>query len=507
MTRPYRLSSHTSPLRIDLCKTSVSVLLVELKVHMKSHLLPSFALGMGFIAVALNCLFSFAQDSPSKATSIDKAQTAKSKNPYQVSFADFDWQLKDSIPLFDGMVEIEERMPTQKAIDLFLSRVQKGPSDYASRSILGELYLRQATEEDNLPSYNLAKGVLQDALKINSNYKPAIVGMAKVLMAQHQFADALAILSKSIPAESQGPADLALIADCHLETGDLAKTQSTLERLTLMEDSPPIVARQARLAELSGDQPKALELLESALRVVELSSADPTEWHWYQWRLAGLNFDMGHLEKAQSLVQKVLDDDAIDERSKILLVKIQFAKGHSKDALGLLIDVVKSHPSPPALAMLGDLYDALGDSGNATKYWDHAEQLVREEALIAKVAHAREAAIFFADHDRNLNEALELIQIDSEQRQDLHSRDAHSWILYKSKRLQEAKAKCLSAIEHGAFDLSCLYHATKIHQSLGEDALAKTYLQKIIDVNPRFSIRYSADVANLQEMWNLSVSR
>ncbi len=462
---------------------------------------------VGIFTFASNRSYSIAQEPHSNAISDSPSKSIQGKNPYQVSFADFEWQLRDSAPLFDGRGGIGEKVPTEKAIDLFLKRIKEDPQDYASRTILGELYLRQATEDDNLASYGLAMDALRDALKINANHKPAKFGMAKVLIAQHQFADAISLLLKSIPDESQSPADLALIVDCHLDMGDLAKAKVALNRLAMLEDSPPIVARQARLAELTGHQDEAVELMESALRVVRLGSADPTEWHWYQWRLAGLAFDMGDLPKAHSYVQEILKVDPSDERSTILLAKIQFAKGNPNETLDLLTDLVTSHPSPPTLSMLGDLHETLGDSKSAAKYLDQAEEVVREEALIAKAAHAREAAVFFADHDRHLNEALELIQIDCKQRQDLYTRDAHAWILFKNNRLQEAKAKCVSLTELGAKDLSCLYHATKIHQALGENAIAKTYLQKIINVNPAFSIRYSADVARLQATWEMQPER
>ena len=189
--------------------------------------------------------------------------------------------MNDAKPVFIGSPALGERLPTQKAIDLFVSRVGQEPNDYASRAILGELYLRQAMEDDYLPAYKLAMDALSDSLKIKSDYKPAIQGMARAMMAQHQFADALALIVKSISSESQSPADLALVADCHLDMGDLVSAKSTLDRLALLEDSPPVVARLARIAELKNDRNHAIELMESALRVTNLGSADQSEWHWY----------------------------------------------------------------------------------------------------------------------------------------------------------------------------------------------------------------------------------
>ena len=465
-----------------------------------SHLICAFALAG--LACSLQCSVLPAQESSSSSISPNQNQLAN-RGPYELSFADFDWQLNDARPVFKSSTAIGERLPTQKAIDLFLSRVGRDPYDYASRAILGELFLRQATEDDYLPAYQLAMDSLGESMRIKSNYKPAILGMARTLMAQHQFADALALVVKSISPEAQSPADLALIVDCHLDMGDLVSANSTLKRLALLEDSPPVVARLARLAELNNDRNRAIELMESALRVIQLGSADQTEWIWYQWRLAGLVFDSGDLEHAEQLVQKIIEENPNDERSSILFAKISFAKGHSEKAREVLQKVVHQHPSPPSLALIGDVFYFQGETEKAREFWDQAERLIREEAMVAKAAHAREAASFFADHDRHLEEALELILIDRKQRQDLQTCDSHAWILFKNKRLTEAKAISTEALEHGANDLMCLYHATKIHQSIGEDEIAKKHLQRIIDVNPRFSILHTADVAKLQEEWNL----
>ncbi len=472
---------------------------------MKKYVLCLFATGI----CAIVCADSQSQDSiaPSSSTGHAKTSIASAKGPYELTFEDFDWQTGDSKPLPNSATGLGERMPTEKAIDLFRKRVERGASDYASRTVLGELYLRQATEEDCLPAYSLAMGVLQDALRIKPDYKPAILWSAKVMMAQHQFADALKLIGEGIPADSQSPADLAIIVDCHLDMGNVDQAKVVLEQLAKLEKSPPIDARLARLAELTGNREKAIQIVRSSLDTVKAGSADETEWHWYQWRLAGLVFDSGDLDESELLVQKILDDSANDERASILLARIAFAKNQVSRAQGLLEQVVKLHPSPPVLAMLGDLFQHQGEKVKATECWGKAEELIREEAAIAKAAHAREAAIFFADHDRHVNEAMDLILLDRNQRKDFNTADAFAWILFKNQQWNEAAAEIKALMQKQSNDLLSLYHATKIHQALGNIDAAKGHLQKVVDVNPRFSIQHAADIARLQSEWKLSRSR
>ncbi len=472
---------------------------------MKKYVLCLVAAGV----CAIVCPDCLSQDSvaPSPSAGQGTTSSASAKGPYELTFEDFDWQTEDSKPLPNSATGLGERMPTEKAIDLFRKRVERGPSDYASRTILGELYLRQATEEDCLPAYSLAMDILRDALRIKPDYKPAILWSARVMMAQHQFADAIKLIREGIPTDSQSPAELALIVDCHLDMGNVDQAKVVLDQLARLEKSPPIDARLARLAELTGNREKAIQIVRSSLDTVKGGSADETEWHWYQWRLAGLVFDSGDLEESETLVQKILNDSPNDERASILLARIAFAKNQVSRAQGLLEHVVKLHPSPPVLAMLGDLFQHQGEKVRAAECWGKAEELIREEAAIAKAAHAREAAIFFADHDRHVKEAMDLILLDRNQRKDFNTADAFAWILFKNQQWNEAAAEIKALMQKQSNDLLSLYHATKIYQALGDIDTAKRHLQKVVDVNPRFSIQHASDIARLQAEWKLSRSR
>ncbi len=111
---------------------------------------------------------------------------------------------------------------------------------------------------------------------------------------------------------------------------------------------------------------------------------------------------------------------------------------------------------------------------------------MREEAKVAKLAHAREVAFFYADHDRNVQEAVELAKLDLQQRDDAFAHDCHAWTLLKSHQIEEAGVAIRLALKSVPSDNRILFHAAAIAHASGDASLAKSYAQQIR--NPRFSV-------------------
>ncbi len=180
------------------------------------------------LVCSLQCPVSFAQESSLSSISANK-EPFTNKGPYELSFADFDWRLNDARPVFNGTTAHGERLPTKKAIDLFVNRVGQEPNDFASRAILGELYLRQAIEDDYLPAYKLAMDALGDSLKIKSDYKPAIQGMARTMMAQHQL--------QQVVNQHPSPPSLTLVGDLYFFQGETDKAREFWDHAELDQSS------------------------------------------------------------------------------------------------------------------------------------------------------------------------------------------------------------------------------------------------------------------------------
>jgi tetratricopeptide (TPR) repeat protein len=116
---------------------------------------------------------------------------------------------------------------------------------------------------------------------------------------------------------------------------------------------------------------------------------------------------------------------------------------------------------------------------------------------INQVLHNRDLALFYADHDIKLDEALALARKEFEVRHDIYTWDALAWALYKNGKYQEANDAMEHALGPGTRDALLFFHAGMIAGRLGQKSQAKERLQAALNINPGFHVIY-AGVARRQ---------
>jgi tetratricopeptide (TPR) repeat protein len=98
----------------------------------------------------------------------------------------------------------------------------------------------------------------------------------------------------------------------------------------------------------------------------------------------------------------------------------------------------------------------------------------------------RELALFYADHDVKLPEALQLAERELEVRKDIYTDDVLAWALYKNDKPEEALTVMTRALRLGTKDARLFFHAGMIYHRLGKQDQAKDYLQRALKLNPHF---------------------
>jgi tetratricopeptide (TPR) repeat protein len=106
----------------------------------------------------------------------------------------------------------------------------------------------------------------------------------------------------------------------------------------------------------------------------------------------------------------------------------------------------------------------------------------------------RELAVFYADHDIKLSQALDFARQELDIRQDIYAHDLLAWALYKNGRPEEALVAITEALQQGTQDAKLFFHAGMIYHRLGDVAQAKIYLERALALNPHFHL-FHADVA------------
>jgi predicted Zn-dependent protease len=105
----------------------------------------------------------------------------------------------------------------------------------------------------------------------------------------------------------------------------------------------------------------------------------------------------------------------------------------------------------------------------------------------------RMLALVYADENRNLDHALELVKTEFETRKDVYTFDALSWVLFRSGRQKEAEEASSKALALRTPDPMLLYHGGVIAMGAGKTGQGAALLRQALALNPAFSYPQAED--------------
>ncbi|MFK7738183.1 MAG: tetratricopeptide repeat protein [Pirellulaceae bacterium] len=426
------------------------------------------------------------------------------QDPYSIGFDDFDLStVEDNSEPVVGAVPVATDVDIDAAIEQQQGRLRTGDGgrNLHAQVLLGRLWLRKAKEEDFLPGYQRSVDLLEEVTATLPEFRFAKQSLAESYLATHRFSDAARLVGELRKLAKPTASVLALEFDAHLELGNLEQALRSLAALQALEESPPVMARSARLRELGGDLAGAANLIRDAVCELEQLTDDPRSLVWYHWRLGQLHFGQGNLDAAKSALQRALDISPDDEASLMSMAHVLFAESDLESSEQFLRRAAVNQ-APPVLAVLGDLMAVQGQLKEARQLWGNTLEAMDEEAKVAKVAHAREVAMFLADHQMDLDRASRLAELDFEQRQDAFAWDCRAWVAFRQGDLDAAQ-NCISRALDGVRGSSqVLYHAAWIACERGQLKEARESLKRLDALNPRFSITAARELDELRKKMN-----
>jgi tetratricopeptide (TPR) repeat protein len=395
---------------------------------------------------------------------------------------------------------------TDRQVQALQGRIKKTPGDFSGYDQLGAAYLQKARETGDISYYDLAERTLQKSLDLApQDFRAAdsLVHMSLVYMGEHRFSDVLVYAQKAIGLGSGNLAAFAVEGDAFTDMGDsdqAAAAYRTLETLGGTSLPPSTLAymldsRKAYLSFLHGDSAESIRLMRSSISAGLQTNVPRENLAWLYFELGERYFQTGDLENAELSYSAGIRADPNHYRSIAGLAKVRAAQGRLEDSVKLYEQSIAIIPFPPYVAELGDVYKKLGRPAEAQRQYDLVEYIAHLTKLNQVLAN-RELALFYADHDIKLPEALDYARHELEVRHDIYTWDAYAWTLYKNGRLQDAAAAMEKALRLKTNDSLLLYHAGVIYHTLGKNFDAQQLLTRALQANPRFNIFY-ADTARL----------
>ncbi len=391
-------------------------------------------------------------------------------------------------------------LSTDELVDSWRERVERDPNDYISYAELGRAFIRRARETGDVESYARAEAALDRSLEINPDYSSALSYLATVRYVQHDFAGALELAERIYSFDPKASQALAVLGDARLELGDYGEAQSAYDQLLELSETAPVYSRLARLAELKGQPQEAIELLRRAAAEADDGVTSQESMAWYRLQLGNLYFNTGSIESAEAEYERSLKAFPAYVHALAGLAKVDAARGDYDDAIALYSQVVARYPIPEYVIALGDVYRAA----------DREDEAAGQYGLVAAIDRLYRAngvntdlqmALFFADHDLRLDEALRQARTEYERRGSIQAADVLAWALYRSGQYEEALEYSREALRLGTQDALMLFHAGMIYDRLGEYEKARDHLERAIEINPGFSVLYAGTAADtLQEL-------
>jgi tetratricopeptide (TPR) repeat protein len=375
---------------------------------------------------------------------------------------------------------------TDKALNLALEKVRSTPADARLWARLGDALAQKMRDTNDESYFGHAEKAYQQALEIDPKNLEAITGIAWVKGGRHLFPESIEWANRALAIDPENAPAHGIAGDAAVEVGDY---EAAFDSYQKMMDSKPDLSswsRGAYLLWLTGDTRKAAWLMQKAIAAGGPFAENTA---WCRAKYATMLFHEGAYPAAVQAIQPALQ--AAPTNTQVLLAagKITAATKDYAAAAKHFQAVVDHAPHHDALVGLGDLALIEQDSAAAEKFHAQVEELSKKHLAVGNHSHIY-LAKFYADHDRNLVEALRIAE-QSKLTKNVHEADILAWVYFKTGDLPKAIEAIKRALSQGTPDAEIHYHAGMIAAQFGDRQSAQRHLKRALSLNPQFSLLQS----------------
>jgi tetratricopeptide (TPR) repeat protein len=384
---------------------------------------------------------------------------------------------------------------TDSLVGSLQQQIRENPKDFDAHIKLAGAYLQKVRETGDPTLYTKTEDLLDEAQKLQPQSPELFATRGTLALARHDFAAALGYGTRALASDPHSARYHGIVGDAQIELG---MYEEAIHSYQEMVNSRPDFASFSRVAyarELYGDPEGAIEAMEFALQA---GSGTPENVAWAHVQLGNLWFGSGNLKEAEKAYGRSTNTVSAYAPALAGQAKVAAARGNLSLAARLYKQAFNRMPLPEYAIALGDVYDKMGEKEQAAAQYElvrSMDKLLRANGVNTDL----EIALFYADHDMDLNTSLEKARSAYKARPSIHAADALAWTLYKTGDPEEAQKYSEEALKLGTRDPLKLFHAGMISKSLGQKEQAREYLQQAIDLNPHFSLLYSGEAADALE--------
>ena len=267
------------------------------------------------------------------------------------------------------------------------------------------------------------------------------------LLGQHRFVEALELATT---LNTKVPDDLmvyGMLTDAKIELGNYDDAEKSAQwMLDLRPGNIPALTRAAYLRELFGDIEGAIELMQAAFGRMPYQETEDRAWVLTQ---------IGHLElirqrpaEAERALEQALDLFPNYHYALGALAEVRTAQKRHREAADLQRRRYAVAPHPENLYELAEAQARAGMTAEAAQSYAQFEAGARREMRSQDNAN-RELVSYLVGAGKKPAEGLALAQQEVARRQDVYTREAYAWALFKNGRRAEARKEIAAVLAVG----------------------------------------------------------
>ncbi len=371
----------------------------------------------------------------------------------------------------------------QSEIDAGLRSAQSGATKFPAQAgrwvAIGREWVRKARLSADPGFYLNVDGCAKEALTLEPDALAALELRSLVLMNDHLFEQARALAQQIVQCNPESVLGYGTLSDALLELGRYDESARAAQQQMQVRPGMAASARGSYLRWLKGDSRGAKLLIRDAL--IGRDAADPEPAAWVLAEAATLYWHEGDADGADALYAEALKWLPNQRAALLGRARIALARGNAAAAIEALQTLQHVRPSVEAAWLLGDAQELKGDGEAANLAYAEAVRLGRR-------GDRMNLALFYASKNRDIDEALRLIEAERSGRAGVYVDDIQAWALYRAGRLDAAFAASRRALAHGTRDARLLYHAGAIQIARGDTEGGRRLVAEALQLNPGFDL-------------------
>jgi tetratricopeptide (TPR) repeat protein len=377
-----------------------------------------------------------------------------------------------------------------KQIQSAQSAIRKDSADPRGYNLLAAAFMQKSRESGDFSLNARAEESLKHSFRVAPDNFDALKLQANLLLNYHRFAEALQTAER---AQAINPRDhdiYGAMVDALVELGEYERAVEAAQKMVDLRPDTASYSRISYLRALHGDRRGAIEMMKMATEAASPQNVESVAW--CRVHLGDELLNDGNLAEAERQFDHALFVFPDYHAALAAKARARFAAGDAESAVAFYKRAVERTPLPDYIAALGDLYARLGRADEARQQYEQVEFI--EKTGASDGTYSRQLALFWADHDLRLDEALAIAENERATRKDIYASDILAWSLYKKGRFQEAKTAMDEALRLNTRDARLLYHAGLIAAANGDRQKGAEHLRQALVINPFFDVR-QAEIA------------